>query len=131
MGGMRVAYRVLGRSLKGKRPLGRPKRRLKESIKMHLQEIGWKSMDRIHLTQDRDKWLAVMNVAMNHQVSQNAWNFLTSCEMTSFSWWTALLYRVCLSGNQCSGVLTIFYAFRMFCMLATCLLLFTLLGMIP
>jgi len=58
-------------------------------------------MDWIDLTQDRDKWWAVVNVAMNHRVSQNARNFLTSCEMTSFSWWTALLDGLCLSGNQC------------------------------
>jgi hypothetical protein len=101
VGEMRVAYRVLVWKRKGKRPLGRPKCRLKESIKMLLQEIGWESMDWVDLTQNRDRWWAVVNVVMNHQVSQNARNFLTSCEITSFSLWTALPYRVCLSGNQC------------------------------
>ena len=82
---MRVAYGVLVRKLKGKRPLGRPNRRLKESIKMRLQEIGWESMDWINLTRNRDKWWAVVNVTMNHQVSQNARSFLTSCEMVDCS----------------------------------------------
>jgi hypothetical protein len=98
---------------------------------MHLQEIGWESMDWMDLTQDRDKWWAVANVAMNHQVSQNARNFLTSCKMTSSSWWTVLLYRMCLIGNQCrqwcsNNFLCISYVLHA----STCLLLFIPLSMI-
>jgi len=45
---------------------------------MDLREIGFKGMDWIHLTQDRNQWRAVMNTVMNLQVPQKAGNFLTS-----------------------------------------------------
>jgi hypothetical protein len=43
----------------GKRPLGRPRRRWVDNIKMNLREIGWNSMDWIDLVQDRDRWRAL------------------------------------------------------------------------
>jgi hypothetical protein len=42
-------------NLEGKRPLGRPRRRLDDNIKMNLREIGWGSMDWFDLAQDRDQ----------------------------------------------------------------------------
>ena len=56
---------VLVRKTEGKRPLGRPRRRWEENIKMDLQEMGLESMDWIDLSQDRDIWRAVVNAAMN------------------------------------------------------------------
>jgi hypothetical protein len=53
----------------GKRPLGRPRRRWVDNIKMELGEIGWDGMDWIHLAQDRDQWRALVNTVMNLQVS--------------------------------------------------------------
>jgi transcription termination factor 2 len=53
----------------GKRPLGRPRRRLVDNIRMGLGEIGWGSADWINLAQDRDKWRAVVNAVMNLRVS--------------------------------------------------------------
>ena len=50
--------------LKGKRPLGRSRRRWEDNIKMHIQEVGW-GMDWIDLTQDRDRWRAPVNAVMN------------------------------------------------------------------
>jgi hypothetical protein len=48
----------------GKRPLGRPKRKWEDNIKMDLQEVGW-GMDWIKLAQDRDRWRALVNAVMN------------------------------------------------------------------
>jgi len=54
--------------LKGKRPLGRPRRRWKDNIKIDLQEVGYGGMDWIELAQDRDRWQALVNVVMNLRV---------------------------------------------------------------
>jgi hypothetical protein len=54
MGEMRNAYRILVGKPEGKRPLGRPKRRWVENIKMDPREIEWDVMDWIELAQDRD-----------------------------------------------------------------------------
>jgi hypothetical protein len=48
----------------GRRPLGRPRRRWEDNIKMGLREMGW-DMDWIDVAQDRDRWLAVVNAVMN------------------------------------------------------------------
>jgi hypothetical protein len=60
MGEKRNAYRILVGNPEGKRPLGRPRHRWVENIKMDLREIGWNDMDWIDLAQDRDQW-TVMN----------------------------------------------------------------------
>jgi hypothetical protein len=52
----------------GKRPLGRPRRRWEDNIKMDLREIGWGGMDWIDLTQDRGQWMALVNTVINHRV---------------------------------------------------------------
>jgi len=52
----------------GKEPLGRPKYRWEDNIKMDLQEVGCGGMDWIELAQDRDKWWAVVNAVMNLRV---------------------------------------------------------------
>jgi hypothetical protein len=52
----------------GKRPLGRPRRRWKDDIKMDLQEVGCGGISWIKLAQDRDRWRALVNVVMNLQV---------------------------------------------------------------
>jgi len=48
-----------------KRPLGRPRHRWEDNIKMDLQEVGCESMNWIELAQDRDKWRALVNAIMN------------------------------------------------------------------
>jgi hypothetical protein len=58
-------YRVLMGKPEGKRPLRRPRRRWEDGIKMDLREIGWGSVEWIHLAQDRDRWRAVVNAVLN------------------------------------------------------------------
>jgi hypothetical protein len=64
----RNACRILVGKPEGKRPLGRPKRRWVDNIKMDLREIEWDGMDWIDLAQDRDQWRALVNAQMNVQV---------------------------------------------------------------
>jgi hypothetical protein len=64
----RNAYRILVRKPEDKRPLGRPRRRWVDNIKMDLREIGWDGVDWIHLAQDRDQWMALVNTVMNLRV---------------------------------------------------------------
>ena len=53
----------------GKRPLGRPRRRWEDNIKMDLQEARCEDMDWIDLVQDKDRWRALVNAVMNIRVS--------------------------------------------------------------
>ena len=64
----RGVYRVLVGKAEGKRPLGRPRRRWEDNIKMDLQEVGCGGMDWIELAQDRDRWRALVNAIMNLRV---------------------------------------------------------------
>jgi hypothetical protein len=61
MGEKRNAYRILVGNPEGKRPLGRPRRRWVDNIKIDLREIGWDGMDWIDLAQDMDQWRALLN----------------------------------------------------------------------
>jgi len=68
MGDIRGVYRVLVGKSEGKRPLGIPRRRWKDNIKMDLQEVGCGSMEWIELAQDRDRWRVLVNAGMNLRV---------------------------------------------------------------
>jgi hypothetical protein len=68
MGKKGNAYRTLVGKLEGKRPLGRPRRRWEDNIRMDIREIGWGGMDWIDLAQDRDQWRALVNMIMSLQV---------------------------------------------------------------
>jgi hypothetical protein len=52
----------------GKEPIGRPRRRWEDNIKMDLQEVGCGGMNWIDLAQDKDKWRALVNAVMNLRV---------------------------------------------------------------
>jgi hypothetical protein len=64
----RGVYRVLVGKPEGKRPLGRPRRRWEDNIRMDLQEVGCGGMEWIGLAQDRDRWRAIVNAVMNFRV---------------------------------------------------------------
>jgi hypothetical protein len=75
MGETKNAYRILVVKTEGKRPLGRPRRRWVDTIKMDLGEIGLDGRDWIELAQDRDQWRALVNTVMNLRVPENCWEF--------------------------------------------------------
>jgi hypothetical protein len=63
-GEMRKVHRLVGKS-EGRRPLGRPRCKWIDNIKIDLGDIGWGCVNLIGLAQDRDKWVALVNVVMN------------------------------------------------------------------
>jgi hypothetical protein len=68
MAEVRVAYNILVGRPEGRRPLGRPRRKWGDNIKMDLREIGFEDVDWINLAQDRDRWRALVNTVMNLRV---------------------------------------------------------------
>ena len=65
---MRWVYRILVGKLEGKRPLGIPRHRWVDNIRMDLQEVGCGYMDWIGLAQDRDRWHTLVSAVMNLRV---------------------------------------------------------------
>ena len=61
----RGVYRILVGRPEGRRPLGRPRRRWEDNIKMDLQGVGWGFGDWIELAQNRDRWRALLNAVVN------------------------------------------------------------------
>jgi hypothetical protein len=68
MGEKRNAFRLLVGKPEGKSPLGRPRRRWEDIIRMDLGEVGWGDVDWIGLTQDRNMWRALVNSVLNLRV---------------------------------------------------------------
>ena len=68
MGKRLFVYRVLLDKPEGKRPMGRPRRRWEDNIKMDLQEVGGSCVDWIDLAQDRDSWRALVSTVRNLRV---------------------------------------------------------------
>ena len=61
-------YRVLVGKPEGRKPLGRPRGRWRDNIRMDLQEVGCRYMDWIGLAQDRDRWRTLVSAVMNLRV---------------------------------------------------------------
>jgi len=74
----RGVHMDLVRETEGKRPLGRPRCRWKDNIKMDLQEVVSGNVDGIESAQDRERWRKLVKAVMNILVPENAENFLTS-----------------------------------------------------
>jgi hypothetical protein len=68
MGEVRGAYNILVGRPEGKKPLGRPRRRWEDNIRMDLRDIGFGDADWINLAQDRDRWRTLVNTVMNLRV---------------------------------------------------------------
>jgi hypothetical protein len=68
MGEKRNAYRLLVGNPEGMRPLGRPRRRWVDNIRMDLGEVGWGDVDWIGVAPDRDRWRALVNSVLNLRV---------------------------------------------------------------
>jgi hypothetical protein len=68
MAEVRGAYNILVGRPEWRRPLGRPRRRWEDNIKMDIREIGFGDVDWINLAQDRDRWWAIVNTVMNLRV---------------------------------------------------------------
>jgi hypothetical protein len=68
MGEVRGAYSILVGRPEGRRPLGRPRRRWEDNIKLDLREIWFGGVDWIHWAQDRDRWRALVKTVMNLRV---------------------------------------------------------------
>ena len=68
IGEERGLYRVSVGKTEGKRPLGRPRRRWVDGIRMDLQEVGCRYMDWTGLAQDRDRWRTLVSAVMNLRV---------------------------------------------------------------
>jgi hypothetical protein len=83
MGEKRNVYRLLVGKPEGKRPLGRPRRRWIYNIKVDLLEIGLNVVDWIGSAQDRYRWRALVNSAINLRVPQNAGNYRVAAQLVS------------------------------------------------
>jgi hypothetical protein len=64
----RNVNRLFVRKPEGKRPLGRPRHRWVDNIRMDLEEVGWGDMDWIGLAQDRNRWRALVNSVLNLRI---------------------------------------------------------------
>ena len=69
MGERTGVYRALVGKPEGKRPLGRPRLKWEDNVKMDLQEVGYGGMDWMELVQDMDRWRALVNAVMNLRVT--------------------------------------------------------------
>ena len=69
LGERKDVHRILVGTPDGKRPLGRPRHRWEDNIKMYLQDVGCGGMDWIDVAQDRDRWRALVKAVMNLRVS--------------------------------------------------------------
>jgi hypothetical protein len=81
MGEDRGVRRVLVGNPEGKRPLGKPRRRWEDNVKMDLQELGGGRGDWMELAEDRDRWRVLVGSVRDFRGSINAGNFLTSCKV--------------------------------------------------
>lgn len=78
MGNRRGAYRVLVGRPQGLNPLGTPRFRKENNIKIDFHGVEWRGMDWIDMALDTERWLSMVSAAIKFRFSQNASNFSTS-----------------------------------------------------
>jgi hypothetical protein len=85
MGEKRNSYRLLVGKPEGKRPLGRPRRRWVDNIRMDLGGVGWGDVDWNGLVKDRNRWRALVSWVLNHRVPWNAGKLSSGVTSSSIS----------------------------------------------
>jgi hypothetical protein len=85
MGEKKNSYRLLVGNPERKRPLGRPRRRWVDNIRIDLGEVGWGDVDWIGLAQDRNRWRALVNSVLNLRVPRNAGNLSSGLTSSGLS----------------------------------------------
>ena len=98
-GGEERCIQVLVRKLEGKRPLGRPRHRWDDNIKMDLQDVGWRGMDWTDLALKKERKQTLVNAVMDLWVELNSGNLLIRWEPVSFSRRTLLHGVSCLCAH--------------------------------
>jgi hypothetical protein len=68
MGEKRNTYRLLVGKPEVRKPLGRPRRKWVDNVRMDLGEVGWGDVDWIGLAKDRNRWRALVNLVLNLRV---------------------------------------------------------------
>jgi len=128
MGGMWNACNILVGRPEGKRLLRRPWHRWEDNIRMNLRELGWKDVDWMYPTQDRDQWWALVNMVMNIWVPEMAGNFLTSRVIIGSSRMT-LLHGVgpSVSHYVMAWIMLLFHCWNYITFLWYCMWILTLL----
>jgi hypothetical protein len=96
MGAKRNAYRLLVGKPEEKRQISRPRRRWVDIIGMDLVKVGWGYVDWIGLAQDRNRWRALVNLALNLRVPLNAGKLMTVLTTGDFSSSTSSIELVSL-----------------------------------
>jgi hypothetical protein len=92
MGEKRNAYKLLVGKPERKRPLGRPRCRWVDNIRMDPGEVGWGDVDWIGLAQDRKRWRALVNSVLNLRVPLNAGKL--SSGLTSSGLWSSVQLHI-------------------------------------
>ncbi|KAJ4444148.1 hypothetical protein ANN_05937 [Periplaneta americana] len=106
MGESRNAYTVLVGRPEGKRPLGRPRRRWEDNIKMDLREVGYDDREWINFAQDRDQWRAYVRAAMNLRECGVTGRHYTYAEARELSRrFAASLYRIGLQPGDTLAII--------------------------
>jgi hypothetical protein len=97
MGEKRNVYRLLVGKPEGKRPLGKPRCRWVDNIRIYLEEVGWGDGDWIGLTQDRHRWRTLVNSALNLIVLQMLGNNQVASKVVTVEY---SMIGICTSVNS-------------------------------